>query len=430
MSRNDNMYHELRENLRKASSNGTNVNDAGEFSSSQKRTGTRRPTASNRARYQLVEVDGVLDWEEATDAPPIFQKRRRGLGSSSASGVIASIDFEKLAPSKLVEFLVGKDLWLTPVRGLRRFNPATNKLEPSAAPTAGEALLLIHGTFSNGDNFINSLLGTQHGQDFLRDMGIKYNHQIYTFDHATLSVSPILNAIELARLLGKSKAKFDVISHSRGGLVARWWCEAFDPESERCRKAILVGSPLAGTGLAAPPNLRGTIRLLSNVGNALGKITGMVSTAVPVLGIVETLLHVMSSITSWTAKTPIVDAVVGMVPGLFAQSRVGNNPELLQLRDFQTNPGRYFGVVSNFEPADPIWAFWRVFRKERLADAGADLIFNGPNDLVVDTPSMADLRDSVAIPNNQILDYKNSPIVHHLNYFDILDTVKFWREVL
>lgn len=430
MSDRDHSYRTLKANLRKAASKGTKVSDVGEFSSSQKRSGTLKPGESKRARYQLVDVDGVLDWEEVTTAPPVFHRRRRGLGTTTASGAIASLDFEKLAPSELVAFLDARDKWLTPQRGLRRWDPESRKLVTAPIPENGKVLLFIHGTFSNSDNVFNSLLRTPHGTKFLEDMSQKYNGNIYAFDHPTLSVSPILNAMDLVREIGPSKAKIDVISHSRGGLVTRWWCEAFDPAGERCNKAILVGSPLAGTGLAAPPNLRGTIRLLSNVADAAGKVASLGTLAVPMLSIVEALLQVLSTITSWTAKTPLIDAVVGMVPGLSGQSRVGNNPELLRLLQIPTNPERYYGVISDFQPTDSIWAFWRVFRKERLADFGADLIFDGANDLVVDTPSMTHLNDGLLIPEKQVLNFGKSPTVHHLNYFDEVRTIDFWRKVL
>lgn len=432
MSDNDNSHSELRANLKKAADSGTKVMDSVEFSTSQKRRGTRRPSESSKARFQLVEVDGVLDWEEVTAAPPVFRRRRRGLGTTTATGAIATIEFKKLPPSDFVSFLAARDDSLTPQRGLRRWDPDSARLVPAQVPASGNVLLFIHGTFSNSDNVVNSLQGTKDGKKFLADMSRKYDGNIYTFDHPTLSISPILNAMDLSREIGQSKANFDIITHSRGGLVTRWWCEAFDPHRERCQKAILVGSPLAGTGLAAPPNIRATIRLLSNVASAAGKVAGLATAAVPLFSIVEVLLQVLSTITSWTAKTPIVDAAVALVPGLFAQSRVGNNPELLRLLQMQTDPSRYYGVISNFTPGidDRIWQFWRIFRKDRLLDLGADLLFGDENDLVVDTASMTHLMDGVAIPPNQILNFGNSPKINHLNYFDDIKTLDFWRDVL
>ena len=48
----------------------------------------------------------------------------------------------------------------------------------------------------------------------------------------------------------------------------------------RCvRKAIFVGSPLAGTSLAAPPRLRGALDLLTNVGHIVEGVSAIVSKA-------------------------------------------------------------------------------------------------------------------------------------------------------
>ena len=421
----------FRANLRKAVSKRTRVTDGDEVTASPRRKRSQRATDSKYVRYQLVEVDGYLDWEDATDAMPSFVRRRRGTGGVSTTGALGSLEFEKLEPSQVTDFLAARDLWLTPERGLRRFNQASGKLERQPAPADGNVLLLIHGTFSNGDNFVNSLLGTPDGKAFLKDADKRYKGNVFAFDHATLSVGPLLNAMDVARAFSGSKAKVDVISHSRGGLVTRWWCEAFDPMGVCVQKAILVGSPLAGTGLAAPPRLKSAIRLLTYIGKAAGQIAGLASSAVPVLAVVEALLQVLTTMTEWTAKTPLIDAAVAMIPGLFAQSRVGNNPELLRLLQTPpTIPDRYFGVLSNFEPDDPLWAFWRFFRADRLANAGADLVFEGKNDLVVDTSSMTQLTDKIVIPKKQLFDFGDSNRVHHLNYFDEIDTLNFLRGVL
>lgn len=432
--------HLLQAHLRQASSKRTRVVGGEEYSLTRKRAGVRRPTDPSWARFQLVEVDGVLDWEDATHAAPVFGAKKRGTGGVSTGGSILSLEFDKLPPSKVTEFLNERDKALTPQNGLRRLKKSFSSqavsatqsfLEQSPAPQKGRMLLLIHGTFSNGDHFVNSLMATPHGKAFLTDAAAKYGGNVFTFDHPTLAVGPLFNAVDLARTLTDSTAKIDIVSHSRGGLVTRWWCEAFDPQGQRCEKAVVVGSPLAGTGLAAPPNLRNAIRLLTNVGNALGKVAGMASAAVPVLAVVEVMLQVLTTVTSWTAKTPVIDAVVAMVPGLFAQSRVGNNPELIRLLDSSpVGANRYFGVASNFEPTDSAWAFWRLFRKERLADFGADLVFDGKNDLVVDTESMTQLSRTVSIKPNQLFDFGNSATIHHLNYFSDDATIKFLRQVL
>lgn len=385
-------------------------------------------------RLQLIEDDGFLDWEEVTGTPPdLGQFRGASATKSSAEFEAMEFEFKRLPPSKITEFLSRRDDGLTPHRGLRRLNLAAKKLEPAEFPGNGPVLLLVHGTFSNSENMIAGFFSDENpdGLAFLERAERHYRGNLFTFDHPTLSVGPILNAIDLQRAVSGSEAQIDLVSHSRGGLVSRWWCETFDPNGLRCDRAIFVGAPLAGTGLAAPPNIRETIHLLTQVSRALQVGAGLTSLAIPVFSVVEAMLRVVTSITSLASKTPVVDAAMAMVPGLFAMSRVGNNPELTRLLATPSpNTERYFAIQSDFQPTDPAWKFWRMFRKDRLLDAATDLLFDGANDLVVDTPSMNDLASGGEIPDSRIHDFGASETVHHLNYFYQADTANFLAETL
>ena len=88
--------------------------------------------------------------------------------------------------------------------------------------------------------------------------------------------------------------------------------------------------------------------------------------------------------------------------------------------------------MANFESEDPGWAFWRVFRNlpGRVADAVTNAVFDGPNDLVVDTASMTDLADEFGQldKERQILDFQTTDEIHHCNYFQHKDTISFIRE--
>src|ERR1035437_3223640 len=70
--------------------------------------------------------------------------------------------------------------------------------------------------------------------------------------------------------MATSTADVDIICHSRGGLVTRWFMEAFDRPNRSHRRAVLVGSPLHGTSLAAPGRIRNSINLFTNIGKELG----------------------------------------------------------------------------------------------------------------------------------------------------------------
>ena len=137
-----------------------------------------------------------------------------------------------------------------------------------------------------------------------------------------MSVSPVLNALDLARLFGEVKLPVDVICHSRGGLVVRWWLEAFGGAAVGPRRAVFVGSPLGGTSLASPPKLRAAIDLFTSVGSYLKSATEIASVYAPFMTVATGLLTVFTSVTGLVANTPMADAAFAMVPGLGAQSRV------------------------------------------------------------------------------------------------------------
>ena len=74
---------------------------------------------------------------------------------------------------------------------------------------------------------LEEFTATPDGLDFLnaRDGGAKKYDNVIFFEHATLAVSPVINALELGRFFAGSAAQIDVIAHSRGGLIVRWWLE-------------------------------------------------------------------------------------------------------------------------------------------------------------------------------------------------------------
>jgi len=395
----------------------------------QASTGGRRrgPAAASEAILQIVERDGVLHVAEA-EAGARPRRRRRGVGTAAAEEEVRyERRFERLACSAIGTWLEKLDAKLTPKRGLRVLGDGG--LEPLAsAPRTGRILLLVHGTFSASESFFSGFEQNPAGAAFVDWARGHYSH-VLAFDHPTLAVSPVLNARALARLLADTQAGIDVVCHSRGGLVTRWWLEAFDRAPPEKRRAVFVGSPLGGTGLAAPPNIRGSLSLLSNIAMALGAA----SAAVPFLTVLTGLFRVVTSVTKLAAKTPAIDAAVALVPGLMAQSRVGNNGEMISLRQPPgALAGRYYAVKSDFASGKPGWQFWRYFRNigDHAKDTLADLVFEGQNDLVVDTGSMVDLCDDLSIPAEQVLDFGTTDVVHHTSYFAQARTLDFIRESL
>jgi len=394
------------------------------------------PAEDPRVAFTLTETDGVLHWEPGYGFAAPSRRRAFRAGPLVTGRIVAPINFERLEPSAVGAFLEHFDRDLTPFcdlrhpeNGLRELQNGTWSAAPARPRKTGRILIFIHGTFSNIANYLSELRVTPEGGALLDRMEKHYD-QVLGFDHSTIALSPVLNAMDLARLFQDSKADIDVICHSRGGLVTRWWLEAFDSRARGDTRAILAGAPLYGTSLAAPDKLKSGLDFLTNVAHAIETTAGMAAGGFPFLAAVTGILKVISSLTSFAAKTPVLDAALAMIPGLSAQSQTSNNNELERLNQASSRKIEYYAVRSSFQTTKPGWRFWNFFVNigDRIKEAGADLVFEGENDLVVDTASMTTLARPPAaldIPSGRILDFGINDQVHHTVYFRQKDTAEF-----
>jgi pimeloyl-ACP methyl ester carboxylesterase len=384
----------------------------------------------------LVEENGTLYWRDGIPAREVSGRRqRRGWGEQPEGTLVLPREFPVLAPNKVIAAVGMIDQRLNPaidgslqsrLRSLKRTSDGRFELQATApGPFSGRTLLFVHGTFSSATNMLGEFTAPgAPGIEFIeRAMrGPNKYDQVLFFDHPTLAVSPVMNGLELGRAMAGTTGSIDVIAHSRGGLVVRWWLEALGgslritaPDGVR---AILAGSPLYGTSLAAPDKIQHALSLLSNIGTLAEGVLKLTGAANPFLWVAGKLVEVVVSVTGTLARTPIVDGLTALVPGLAGQSRVSNNHELTRLRlgPCVIDP-QYFAIVSNFETEDPRWQFWKNFRKDRAIDLATDVLFPKENDLVVDTDSMTDFgvpRLKLAGP---ACDFGNSATVWHCSYF-------------
>jgi pimeloyl-ACP methyl ester carboxylesterase len=396
----------------------------------------------------LVEEDGVLFWRDGIPASGSSLRRSRAAradGPAAPDGaLVLAKQFPVLAPNKVTAGIGTIDLHLNPsipptlrsrLRPLRR--QPDNKLvldaTDIAGPFSGRTLVFVHGTFSNAENMLGEFAATSHGKNFLdaAASGEKKYDNVVFLEHATLAVSPVINALELGRFLAGSSGQIDVIAHSRGGLIVRWWLEAFGKSlvlsPDTPVRVVFAGSPLHGTSLAAPDKLQHAMSLFSNIGTFAEKTMMLAGGANPFLWVASSLVEVIVSVTGALANTPLLDALVALIPGLSGQSAVSNNHEinLLRLGPCAVSP-IYYVVKSNFETTNPGWKFWQNFRKDRMGDLAADIIFPGDNDLVVDTPSMTELGElNFPLKVRDVCDFQTSPTVWHCNYFRQQQTISF-----
>ena len=397
-----------------------------------RRRGAVRPLDPTRTLTLIQDEDGVLFWEDGAIQPMSAAGMKRGFPRSARRGsVVDHLVVEPLEPSEVGTKLAWVDSKLTPFQGLRLWDgntllPPDKTLKPVGK---GRILVVIHGAFSESQGVFGQLTSAsnQAGIDLLGRASKRYQ-QILAFDHPTMSVSPMLNALEISRRFEGSAADIDVICHSRGGLVTRWWFEAFDrPQAKR--RAVFLGAPLDGTSLAAPPRLRHVLSWFSNLNRVLARSADMASSLIPFLTVVACLARFTAVVSNLAAETPLLDAAIAMIPGLAGMSRTSNNCELTQLNAGKQKSTNYFVIKSHYQPEDPGWKFWHYFvdPMKRVPM----FIFPGENDLVVDTDAMSKFCEKV-IPKN-MYDFGATSKVFHTNYFAQAETcerIASWLEIV
>ena len=301
----------------------------------------------------------------------------------------------------------------------------------------GRVLLFVHGTFSNNDDgFLKQLQGKENheGQALLTAVEKANYDAVLGFEHPTMSVSPMVNALDLNEWFRESKASVDVIAHSRGGLVTRWWLEHTDEQrAERPKvRAVFAGSTLDGTSLASPPALLTAADRWLNVAELMAKSAKGNPEAV---GMMTGLFSIIKLVGASTA----FNALGVLVPGLAAQAKVSNNVELIRLNGddgltrltHRAEAGKleYFTLRGNFESAGVEYEFLtkKVGKLKEL-----EPVFPGAHDLVVDQGSMRLMERNFDRDKVFIKDHKFDPgaTVFHTNYFEQADTCKKIREWL
>jgi pimeloyl-ACP methyl ester carboxylesterase len=399
------------------------------------RRGRRSPQRRPPGQVTLVERNGLAVWEWG------FQKRRplsasgrprRAAGPGAPTGrEIFSDILQPLGVNQIGELLLDFDCKRNPAFDrdpcwkLRQWHDDRQTLGDSSPSPAKNVLVIVHGTASCADHIVSEIQLAEGGGKLLADAAQHYS-AVLAFEHPTVSMCPVLNALDLAVALAPyGNCDVDIVCHSRGGLVASWWMHVVDnrPQLKRC---VFVGSPLQGTNLANPAKLRSSLHLLASYGRVLGNA----SVAAGFLALPMTILKVAASVVDFTAKTPLLDAALAMIPGLGAQSATQNNQELFRLnarKSREQGAPTHFYIRANFASKNEGWKFWRYFTSDpklRLLDAAVDtFVFPGENDLVVDTDSMLD-----AVTGPEYKFPSEDGIVHHTNYFEQKQTVDKIRE--
>lgn len=143
--------------------------------------------------------------------------------------------------------------------GLRHAPTSASLLSGGIPPVEGPAdgsLLLLHGLFSHASRCFRGL-GVSDAYPALAD---HYGEQIYAFNHRTVEQGIRESARALLLALPEAPRRYDVVAHSRGGLVLRAIVERPDLFGDlagrfRLGRVVLACVPNHGTKLASREGL-------------------------------------------------------------------------------------------------------------------------------------------------------------------------------
>lgn len=304
---------------------------------------------------------------------------------------------------------------------------------------AARVLLFVHGTFSSTIGGYGALTATPWGQEFLRAAYVNYD-AVIGFDHATLSDDPLENATDLlTRLQGANwphPPRFDVITHSRGGLVLRSLTEHLVPLANfpaRFERVIFVAATNGGTQLAEPKNWHTLIDLYTNLSVAACRLIGMMPQAKAVTVVLNEIVHGLGTFVKYCATTVVSERAV---PGLAAMEPDG--AFIKKLNEEQPNQPTieqscYCAITSAFEPRvlggdhEPKELPRRLV--QWIVDVFVDKLMREANDLVVNTASMTSVDPQLGQYIKDSLDFGNNPQVYHTNYFvrpEVVNALTRW----
>ena len=217
----------------------------------------------------------------------------------------------------------------------------------------GRTLLFVHGTFSRAHGAFNDLpLAT------MKKLGAMYDNRVIAFDHQSISRDPIENIDWLLGTIPDGLTlDFDIICHSRGGLVSRSLAERTDPmpgtRQIRVHRTALVGAVNNGTILADVSHWNDLINTLSTVLNTVGIAVG---------DAVDLVLSFVRQVA--VAAYPELRGLACMVP---------TSDFLKELNARPRGENEYLAIASNYEPTDhQLKSYFRDVVKDRLFGGGAE----------------------------------------------------------
>lgn len=261
-----------------------------------------------------------------------------------------------------------------------------------AAVDGKPTLVLVHGTFSTAQAGFANLLSDQ---ELLGALRHRYDSRILVFDHPSVHVDPTANARWLLEQFpSQAELVLDVLTHSRGGLVARSLgrpetADAVGRRPASVRTTVHVATPNAGTVLADPERWGTLLDTMTNLATLLPDDFS----SVPLTAVIETVKQVGTGVLDG------LDGLAAMSPGSEFLTGLGAGTG--------TAAGRSFAVASDFEPESAALPV-------RALDALVDPFFAEGNDLVVPTTGVS---QATGLTVAEVLTVPRKPPIAHSSYF-------------
>jgi CHAT domain/Lecithin:cholesterol acyltransferase len=318
--------------------------------------------------------------------------------------------------------------------GLYRCTLETSRFQLAPCTLAATAtderpyLVFLHGTLSSTWGSFGELWSPERERE-LALFKSSYGDRILGFEHPTLTVSPLQNALDLANAL-PAGATVHLISHSRGGLVGELLCRSQARIAGRARAndQFRPSDPFTADELAllGPQN-----RLLGQLNQALKRralrIGRFARVACPALGTTlasERLDRWFSLIGSVASKalpqSPIAEVASDIGDFIAAVIKERTDPKTLpgveammpesqfiKLVNWPTAvvAGELYVIAGDLDP-DAWWAKLLVWVTDRF--------YSGDHDLVVNTASMYGGAKRTELAKGSFFE---GPAVNHFNYF-------------
>ncbi len=259
------------------------------------------------------------------------------------------------------------------------------------------SLLVVHGILSNTEGVL-SLLKRQPVERWQAH----YGGRMIAYDHLTITQSPEDNVRfflqELARAGGPFE--FDVLCHSRGGIVSRTLAERgrqLVPEAQcDVKNVFFVAAPNQGSTLGDAGHTVEMLDVFTSLVNLLPNG--------PVLYSIEILLAIVK----------LLAYGLEQLPGVITMGTKGYIPDVLN-RGGERSPAAYAAAAANYEPKPGDLLF-------SIADAVLDRVFTEDgraitNDLIVPTDGVFAANGHPSFPIADPLVYQPGDALWHTELF-------------